>query len=166
MNKMITSIFIVSIFGFQSLFAMAGGQNPNQNLLTGAQEGNLAQVMAAVAQNANINAATANNTTALNLAAINDHYDVARYLIERGARINRANASGDTPLHNAVDIVSPDIVKLLLEKGAKPTLRNNQGQTPAGIVQTLDPEEQTEPGVQRIRQYFIEAARPTPEIAL
>ena len=165
MNKTITSVLIMGVFGFQNLFAMAGGQNPNQNLLEGAITDNLIQVHNALEQNADINAVDVTNATALNYAVIGDYYDIARYLIERGADPDIADATGNTPLHYAVASAPADIVKLLVEKGADLTLRNNQGQTPADLLQLLPPDQQKRSDVQRIRQYFIEAARPTPEVA-
>jgi hypothetical protein len=166
MNKIITYVFITSIFGVQSLCAMAGGQNLDQDLLEGASNFNLVQVQNALNQGANINAVDANNATALHRAAFNADADIAYHLIARGAGLNMADNFGNTPLHSAVMSGADDIVKLLLDRGADPTIRNNIGHTPADIVQIAMPEIQEDPTMERIRNYFVEAARPIPEEAL
>ena len=163
MNKMITSTLIVGIFGFQSLFAMAGGPNPTQQLLLGAATGNLAQVQAALNQGADINATGgAMQDTALIRAVDNNNYAVVEYLLlEHGADPNIADITGWTPLHVAVSRLLPAVVKLLLDKGADPTLRNNVDQIPAELLQFLPLAQQNQPNAQQIRQYFEETARST-----
>ena len=166
MNKMTTSILIISIFGFQSIFA-AFAVNPDLDLLDGAIDEDIEQVQAAVAQHANINAVNPMlNMTALHAAVFRKNYAIAQYLLKEGADPNIADTSGNTPLHTAVIKRSPDIVKLLLDKGADPTLRDVNGQTPADLLKMLPYYKQNEPNIKRIRQYFTEAARPMPEIAL
>ena len=158
MKKIIASILMVGVFGFQSLFAMAGGQNPNEQLLQGAENGNLEQVQAALKQHADVNAVNFLNVSALMFAVSNRHYNVAQYLLEKGADSNLVDNMGYTSLHYAVLKSLPDMVKLLLDNGVDPTLRNTNGQTPADMLALVQ-----QPYFQRILKYFTEAARPTSE---
>lgn len=166
MNKMITSILMVSIFGFRSLFAMAGGPNPNQQLFLGAATGNFAQVDAALKQPAtNIDATFGLlQQTALFTAVIQRNYAMAKELLKRGANPNIANTSGSTPLHIAVLGRQPDMVELLLKNGADPTLRDNTHRTPVDLLRLFQPALQNERRIQEIRQHFTELMHPASEI--
>jgi ankyrin repeat protein len=95
-------------------------------------------VKALIAAKADLNAGDPDNTSALILAIINAHYDVAATLIEAGANPNQADSSGMAALYAAVDMqhMEPltnrpparpsgllramDVITLLLDKGADP----------------------------------------------
>ena len=88
-----------------------------------------------------LNAGDPDGTTALHLAIINFHYDLAKLLLDRGANPNAADAHGMTALYAAVDMRTPpstetrptrkltgnmdaaDLVKALLAHGADPNAR-------------------------------------------
>jgi ankyrin repeat protein len=88
-----------------------------------------------------LNAVDADGTTALELAVINLHYDLATLLLSKGADPNVADSTGMTALYAAVDMRSPagmmtrpepklrdeidatGMVKVLLTHGANPNLR-------------------------------------------
>jgi ankyrin repeat protein len=70
-----------------------------------ARQGALAGVRALADAGANLDATDPDRTTALNIAVINAHYDVAALLLEKGADPNIADAAGMTPLYAAVDML-------------------------------------------------------------
>ena len=77
-----------------------------------------------------LNAASAQNETALMMTCIKGHLDLTKDLIKRGADVNR---EGWTPLHYAVSADTPkslDIVKLLLEEHAYIDAASPNGSTP------------------------------------
>jgi ankyrin repeat protein len=89
---------------------------------------------------ADLNAADPDGTTALQLAILNVHYDLATMLLRKGADPNVADNSGMTALYAAIDMRSPagmmtrpnpklsaeidagEMVKILLAHGANPNL--------------------------------------------
>jgi ankyrin repeat protein len=107
-------------------------------LMLAARQGADAGVRALADAGADLNAADPDGTTALNIAVINAHYDVAASLIEKGANLSLVDAAGMTPLYAAIDmqhqepmvnrplpkpsgrLVALDIVQLLLDRGANP----------------------------------------------
>jgi ankyrin repeat protein len=107
-------------------------------LMLAARQGADAGVRALADAGADLNAADPDGTTALNIAVINAHYDVAASLIEKGANLSLGDAAGMTPLYAAIDmqhqepmvnrplpkpsgrLVPLDIVRLLLDRGANP----------------------------------------------
>ena len=104
---------------------------------------NAMEAVAALADvHADLNATTKQEgTTALQIAIINIHYDLANLLLERGADPNVVDASGMTALYAAVDMRAPanlltrpepklrdsldavGIVKSLLAHGANPNIQ-------------------------------------------
>jgi uncharacterized protein len=105
-------------------------------LMLAARQNAPAGVRALADAGADLDAVDPDGTTALNIAIINAHYDVAALLIEKGVKLDVADAAGMTPLYAAVDmqhqepmvnrplpkpsgqLVPLDLVKLLLERGA------------------------------------------------
>ena len=87
-----------------------------------------------VAAGADVNAAEANQTTPLLVAILNDHIDVANFLLDQSANVNAADGFGRTPLWSAVDfrnLDTPDktetdrgpmlqLIRALLDHGADP----------------------------------------------
>jgi ankyrin repeat protein len=90
---------------------------------------------------ADLNATDPDGTTALQLAILNVHYDLAALLLKKGADPNVPDSSGMTALYAAVDMRSPagmmtrpnpkltdeidaaEMVKILLANGADPNAR-------------------------------------------
>ncbi len=107
-------------------------------LMLAARQGAVAGVRALAEAGADLNAVDPDGTTALNIAIINAHYDVAALLIEKGAGLDIGDAAGMTPLYAVVDmehqepmvnrplprpsgrLVPLDVVRILLERGANP----------------------------------------------
>lgn len=104
----------------------------NNKLIDAAKSGSSADIEAALADGADINAKdVGNGITALIWASQNGHIDVVKVLLDKGADINIKNSNGVTSLIMAIQNSSMDIVKLLLDKGAEVnTVRPNDSVTP------------------------------------
>ena len=106
------------------------------------RQGSVEAVDALLDKGADVNAVSADHTTALMLATINGRFDLARHLLERGADPRIATLAGGTPLYRVVDVQwapkslypqPPDarqqqttyleLMKNLLERGADPNAR-------------------------------------------
>jgi ankyrin repeat protein len=110
-------------------------------LLLAAREGAAAGVEALADVGADLNAVDPDGTSALNLAIINSHYEVAKILVDKGAGLGVADSAGMTPLYAAIDmrhqeplinrplakpsgLLQPlDIIRHLLDRGADPNAR-------------------------------------------
>jgi ankyrin repeat protein len=110
-------------------------------LLLAAREGAIDGVRALAEAGADLNATDPDGTSALNMAIINAHYEVAALLVEKGANLGVADTAGMTPLYAAIDMkhqeplinrplarpsgpMQPlDIIKVLLAHGADPNAR-------------------------------------------
>ncbi len=106
-----------------------------------AREGALEATTALAAARANLNRTDPDGASALMIAVINGHYDVASALLRGGADPNIAERTGATPLYAAVEMHTlastfgrpdltpvvvdgaPRMVGLLLEAGANPNAR-------------------------------------------
>jgi ankyrin repeat protein len=108
------------------------------SLMFAAQQGSLAAMRVLADGGADLNQVDPDGTTALVLAIINAHYDVAALMLERGADPNVADVAGMAALYAAVDmntlpfmhnrppskptgnLSAVDLIKLLLAHGADP----------------------------------------------
>jgi ankyrin repeat protein len=114
-----------------------GGLTP---LLFAAREGCLECARALVEAGAKLDLPDPKGVTALFLAIDNFHFDLAKYLIQKGANPNKWDWWGRTPLYSAVDVntvphggrpdlpstdatTSLEIVELLLKAGAWPNVQ-------------------------------------------
>ena len=107
-------------------------------LMYASRQGAMDSTRVLVDLGADINARASDGSTALILAIINSHYELASMLVGRGADPNVADSTGMAPLYAAVDmntlswaigraapkqtdeIDSLDMIRLLLEWGADP----------------------------------------------
>jgi ankyrin repeat protein len=83
-----------------------GGGNPKgalTPLMYAARQGNLEAAKALLDAGARIDGVNGDRSTALLLATINAHFDIAKYLVERGADVNIASMDGATPLYGVVN---------------------------------------------------------------
>ncbi len=81
-----------------------------------------------------INAAGDNGYTALHVAAVEGHANVAEFLLANGADANAANINDHTPLHFAVLEGHQDVVEVLLANGAHVNPRDWEGKTPLRLA--------------------------------
>jgi hypothetical protein len=79
--------------------------------------------------------------TPLHYAATGGHVDVMRLLLDNHAYIDAASPNGSTPLMMAARYGTNDAVKLLLEAGADPTLKNAKGLTAISFAQQVQRED-------------------------
>lgn len=68
--------------------------------------------------------------TALHLAAIRGHVEIAQLLIDNGALLDAVDRLGDTPLHRSVFHCHTGIMELLVRRGAKLDIQDDCGNTP------------------------------------
>jgi ankyrin repeat protein len=121
-----------------------GGGNPKGGLtplMYAVRQGNVEATQTLVNNGANLNALSADKSTALLLATINGHFDIAKLLVEHGADVNIASMDGAMPLYGVVNTQwarksfypQPttkyektsylDLLKVMLEHGADPNVR-------------------------------------------
>lgn len=77
----------------------------------------------------------------LHYAATGGHVDVMRLLLDNNAYIDAASPNGTTPLMMAARYGSNDAVNLLLEAGADPVLKNVQGLTAMDFARQVQRED-------------------------
>lgn len=95
-----------------------------------AKNGDLRKVKTILAQNpSKLNATDDDKYTALHWACMRTHWDIAKFLIEKGANVNAVGGDGGTILNWTVHHDNVEIVKLMVEKGAKLNVRNQWGMT-------------------------------------
>ena len=99
-------------------------------LIAAAQDGLDAQVGAALAAHADVNAVDSAGATALAWAVMRGNAPIAERLLKAHADPNRTDANGVSPLMLAIDSNAPGLVKLLLANGADPSLVRDNGETP------------------------------------
>lgn len=110
-------------------------------LMYAARQDAKAAVLALAQSGADLNAGDADGTTGTQFAIMNQHYDLAALLLEKGANPNTADNTGMTSLYAAVDMISfrsdigrptrpsldtltaLDVVKLALKRGGDPNAR-------------------------------------------
>ena len=79
--------------------------------------------------------------TPLHYAATGGHTGVMGLLLDNHAYIDAASPNGSTPLMMAARYGSNDAVKLLLDAGADPTLKNAQGMTAVDFARQVQRED-------------------------
>jgi uncharacterized protein len=106
-------------------------------LLYAAREGCLACAHSLVAAGADLDTTDPDRVTALSLALLNQHFDLAAFLVESGADVDKWDIFGRSPLYMAIDMHTLpstgnrdipttdlhsglDVARMLLERGANP----------------------------------------------
>jgi len=99
-------------------------------LIDAARNSDAVALRSLLKQRVDVNAATADGTTALHWASYRDDLESADLLIRAGAKVNAANDLGATPLWTASMSGSAAMVRTLLQAGADPNLALLLGETP------------------------------------
>ncbi|CAK9111616.1 unnamed protein product [Durusdinium trenchii] len=108
-------------------------QDPTgRGVFLAAENGHLEVVQLLLEAGADKDAADANGTTALHMAAVFEHLEIMELLLEAGADQDAANADGTTALYIAARGGHVEAVRLLLGAGAR--LDATDGETPLYIA--------------------------------
>ena len=108
----------------------AGGVTPAVNIHEAAGAGDLERVKQYIASGGDLNKKEPRGgNTALSLAALLGHAEVAVALIDAGAEVDIPNNEGDTSLSTAAFLCHEEIVQALLAKGADVNRKNNKGES-------------------------------------
>jgi ankyrin repeat protein len=99
-------------------------------LIDAARNADTSALRSLLKQRMEVNATTADGTTALHWASYRDNLESADLLIRAGAKVNAANDLGATPLWTASMNGSAAMVRALLQAGADPNLALLLGETP------------------------------------
>jgi ankyrin repeat protein len=102
----------------------------NSPVADAAMKGDLAQVRALLAQNADVNLQQADGSTAIQWAAYRNDLAAADALIAAKADVNKPNRNGVTPLRLAATNGSAEMITKLLQAGANPNETGPNGETP------------------------------------
>ena len=98
-------------------------------LIDAVKAGNVESVGALLKQGADVNAASADGTTALHWAAQTNATELAQLLIAAGANANAANRYGVTPLTIAATSGNAALAEALLDAGADANVTVGEGET-------------------------------------
>jgi uncharacterized protein len=125
---------------------VSGAASARPPLVDAARNGDRVALSVLLKNNADVNAAEADGTTALHWASSRDDLESAQLLLRGGANVNAANDLGATPLWIACENGSTAMVRTLLQAGADPNQALLLGETPlmvasrsgsAGVVEQL-----------------------------
>src|SRR5580658_6427695 len=111
---------------------LAGGLSAS--LIDAVKSGDKVALRAQIQKKADVNAAEADGSTALQWASYRDDLESADLLLRAGAKVNAANDLGVTPLWPACENGSSAMVRRLLEAGANPNAALLAGETPLMVA--------------------------------
>jgi ankyrin repeat protein len=77
-------------------------------------------------------------STALHLAADQDHREIINLLIDHGAEVGLVDKLGRTPLHRSARLGYGTATKLLLNTGSLVTTEDNDGRTARDLAEGSD----------------------------
>lgn len=115
----------------------AGLPQKEAALLEAAYESKVADIEAALADGADVNAADVNGRTCLHFCAGNGLHLLTKDVIGRGADINKQDVLGFTPLHMAAGYRRVNSVQVLIELGADANIASYDGRLPVEIVEKV-----------------------------
>lgn len=105
-----------------------------ESLLEASRKGDIREVKEILEKGLDPNAKDEEGSSALHLALIGLHREVAIYLLKKGADPNLKDNEGWTPLHIASFHKNESMAKLLLKHGADPNAVDIYGRTPLHFV--------------------------------
>ena len=120
-----------SLIGVLCMTMLASAATQDARLSRAAMEGDMPAVERLLRENADVNGAQGDGTTALHWAAYTDDRVMVRLLIQAGADLHAETRLGAlTPLFIAAKSGNVAILRLMLEAGADANSPNAQGTTP------------------------------------
>jgi hypothetical protein len=120
------------------IFSAKGLDEKDARLIAAAGAGNLAELVRAIDEGANIDAADKLKRTAIFAAAFTNRPAVIKELAGRSARIDYKDTAGMSPLHAAVATGSGDALLALIKLRADVNVRDVSGRTPLHIAAATD----------------------------
>lgn len=113
-----------------ALAACSNNVDIDQELVQGAQKGDMKRVEHALENGANVNARDLNHhSTALMWASHEGHLEIMRVLMQHGAKIDAKRDNGESALWFTAQQGRLQAMKLLVEKGADLTVVGRDGQS-------------------------------------
>jgi ankyrin repeat protein len=109
---------------------IAAPSQQEEHLLQASYNGNFEEIRELVEAGVNVNCESNYRNTPLYYASINNHTEIALFLLKHGAKPDTKGGShADTPLINAVAFNNKTLVEQLIEVGANINLQNDSGRT-------------------------------------
>ena len=113
-----------------------GGASRASVVQTAVDNGDMDILMAVLQHGADVDAADAQQRTALHFAATNNRFDAIDALVEAGASIEARDGDGATPLHLAAWHVNAQALAAILKHGAHVNAQNDRLRTPLHCAAT------------------------------
>ena len=121
------ALLVIALFGW---FAGRAVAQADSRLADAAMKRDRNALRALLDQKADVNASSADGSSALLWLARVDDLEMARLLIQAGADATRPNSYGVTPLYLACSNGNADMIRLLLDAGADPNGPDPTGEMP------------------------------------
>ena len=127
-RSLVSALVVTGLLVAGHAASLRAAEGPS--LIDAVRKSDTRTVRALLTQRVDVNAATADGTTALQWASYRDDLESADLLIRAGAKVNAANDLGATPLWTASMNGSAGMVRRLLQAGADPNMALLLGETP------------------------------------
>jgi ankyrin repeat protein len=124
------TLALLSAAAFSMAVASTATAAPTDTVAEAARANNLAQVRQLIKSGADVNAPTADGSTALLFAAYDSDVEMVKALLAAGANPNVANNFGVTPLLQASRYGDAAMIEALLKGGADVEKAQRDGETP------------------------------------